>query len=197
MASIGNVFQVVTRCSYLSKVLNNTFHFVVTGVGTAIPASQQLAESVENLWSTYVSPVLIAGCVLNQIYAINLVLPIDAHTLTTSVAGGISNSGGEGLPSINAYSFRYTRLGGGQRYGYKRFGGLSENVIDGNTAITNTAALTTLANELVTPLVDSGATGWEFSPYIAKRPTPLGANPLGYIPVAAIFQGVTSQVSRK
>jgi len=197
MATVGDIYQVVTRCTYLSKVLNNTFHFFTEQVGTTSPGAQQIANAVEDLWGNYIAPLLIAGCVLDQIYAINYHVPLDSYTLTTSLAGDQANAGTEGLPSFTAWSFRYQRLGGGQRYGYKRFGGLSENVVDGNNQTGLTTQLNSAAVALSNPIADLVDGTWIWSPFIAKRPLVLGTNPLGYIPVVCQYQGVTTQISRK
>jgi hypothetical protein len=194
--AVGDIYQVVTRCSLLSKVVNNTFHWITDTVGAGTGAVE-LADAVEDMWTTYVSPLLWSSCILNQIYAVNYNTPADFGLVTTSVPGAKGLGGGLPATSVTAIGFRFLRIGAGARNGYKRFGGLIGADVNGNTFNGSTTDANGLATFMQSTLGSLGGSGWLWKPFIASHPIVLGSNPTGYVPTQCQFMGLSTQNSRK
>jgi len=197
MASVGNVYQTVFTLNYLGKVINNVFHDVLITVGSPSQGAEALEAIYEEIWTEVIAPLVVTGIELATIYVINLALPTDFKLATPALPGGVAVGAENFMPSYNALSFRWARIAPGQRYGFKRFAGISDTMVAGNSFTGATALTDALAATLQETKGGVEFDGWAFNPFIAHRPIVLGTNPTGYTPNGCVFRGLTTQNTRK
>lgn len=180
----------------------SVFHYRKDGAHLAGDAERladafdiQVVESIAGLMNNSVT--------LNSIEVVNLVDPFDYTTRgTTDTQGDVGTT--QAGPRFLAYSFRLNRTRRDGRHGYKRFVGVAEDLVAGESANVSGALITAV------PLVVAalGATitngGASFLPMIQhKEPVTLPDGNVHYIltdlfnvgPVE--FQGLTTQNTRK
>lgn len=197
MAAVDDVLQLVVRGSYLSQLWTNVFHYRVTTVGTI----QNSAAALNSGFTATVLPLMRAlsntGCSYDDIYTVNLGTPTEMDTFSLLLTGTIADPATSQLPSYLAIRFKYERTSALFRNGWKRFCGLVEAQTNGNTFSGSTANANALATALGQNLTSAGGPGWQFQPFIARRPIAYGTNPAGYPTNTVIFRGLATQNTRK
>lgn len=195
--TVGDIAQIKLAGSYLGQDVYNVFHYYCEGASTDPKESQHIIDAFDDSVLFDLMPLLQSAYSVVSVECYNIRLPSDfdvrAGILLTNNVGSAT---GAPAPSWLTYTFKYDRVAVGQRHGYKRFAGVTEDYINGNeitgSGITKSGVL---ANTLDAGLVT--ATGGAFVPFIAKRPIVLGTNPAGYRSGGVIFNSIGSQNSRK
>lgn len=194
MPAIGDIYQLVLTSDYAGEVLSNVFHYQLTAIGAGQGGADNLNQAFADGVTPALSTLVSENMVQRDLYTVCLNDMNDFHTLPLNIDGLLDPSGGLNMPSWVALSYRYTRVAAGQRYGYKRFGGLLDTQVAANNFVGNNAAAEALRDVLAGILDDNT---WSFRPFIASRPIVYGTNPSGYVPGGVAFRGITSQLSRK
>lgn len=198
MAAVGDVFQVTLTSSYLGKTINNVWHYVVSVLGDPAAFPQfQLEAFVNEFIQNRIADLVNEEFEFLTLYTINYNDPSEFALSDLNGFGALPTDDDAALPSYLALAFRYARVAGGQRYGYKRLAGLVESQVSGNTFSGNNTDATALADAMYASSNPATYNGWIFTPFIASRPLVLGTNPVGYIPSACVFRGLTTQNTRK
>lgn len=180
----------------------NTFFFRSAGTHQVGRAGQLASIFNSNVVTPFAG---IANTVLQigEIVVENLVDLSDYFTQeSTVVQGGIEST--SPAPPFVAYKFRMNRSTRAGRHGYKRFAGVSEELVNFGTA-TISGALATAMPAFLTALGATLSTGGnDFTPMIPKRLETLMPDgkyrwiltdllPVGMV----LFQGLTTQNTRK
>lgn len=174
----------------------NVYHYVVSQIGNVEALPQYQFEAfLDNEVTSQVRAIQSDLVEYTNSYVVNLHNPAEYAESNLDSFGGIDSDLDAALPSLNATVFRFQRRAAGQRYGYKRYCGLVESQVAGNTWAA--AAPSALVAALMVSSDPDTYEGWVFTPFIASHPIVLGTNPTGYVPIACNFRGVTSQRTRK
>lgn len=180
----------------------SVFHYRKDGAHLAGDA-ERLADAFDLQVVEHIAGIMNTGVTLNSIEVVNLVDPFDYTTQGVTDTQGDVGTLSAG-PRFLAYAFRLNRTRRDGRHGYKRFVGVAEDLVGGESTSV-TGALTTAIPLLVASL---GATitngGASFLPMIQhKEPVTLPDGSVTYIltdlfnvgPVE--FLGLTTQNTRK
>lgn len=196
--AFNDIYIVRDKQAFLGQELLNVYYYrmTVTGTGTPPPA-EQLAAAFDNF---VIAPMLQLQHVTLQhqlVTVINLNDVLDFEERVPTAAAGLVAL--EPAPSFVALSYRSSRDAPGQRYSYKRIGGIGEDVIDGNSMEGSYVTYSnTLAGRFGLILVGSG--GAQFEPVQVRKPIIYGANPAVNRPLVGAtywsFRGLASQASR-
>lgn len=194
---VGDVLQLNLVSTYLGQTLNNIFHFQITQVGSVVNASTALGTGFGDNVLDDIRAITSDQITYNHADIVNIRDVSDFAQDDYSVTGSLTGGTTLDLPSYIGLGFRYNRVGPGQRHGYKRFGGLIESQVSGNSYAGNPTLAADLATALIYNQGSDTYNSWRWSPFVASRPIVFGATPSGYVPVTSLFQGVTTQNSRK
>jgi len=125
--AVGDIYQAVLRYEYQSQDMSNVFWYKITTLGDTSPIAN-------SLWSQIVGDLVAALISLqhvsvsyNVLSVVNWGKPGEDYYEADVDAEGVS--AGEGMPPFVTASFRSARNFPGQRYSYKRFGGIGEGLI--------------------------------------------------------------------
>lgn len=161
MAILNTDFQLVVTGTYLGAQWNSVYHYRKTTAHAALDAANLRQAFQDDVWNV-IRGMLNDGVVCTNMRAINLVDLTDywegAPTLTTGVIASTSRG-----PRFEAFSFRYNRTSRLGRNGYKRFPGVSEELVN-ETGLVYTGALTTTIPGTVGALgaiITNGAASFE------------------------------------
>lgn len=194
-------FRVTLQMTYGTPCYN-VFYYRKDGAHGAGDAGL-LADGFDLQVVEAIAGVVSNAVTLNNIEVVNLVDPFDYVTqAVTDTTGDVSTS--HYGPRFMAYSFRLTRTRRDGRHGYKRFVGVAEDLVAGESANVSGALVTAiplLAAALGNTIVIGGAS---FVPMIQhKEPVTMPDGSTRYVltdlfnvgPVE--FQGLTTQNTRK
>lgn len=187
-------YRVVTTQTYHGKTVNNAYYYSHSSSGTAMPLD--IANAFESQVLAVINTIQNAGVENVSTYVTEVNDP--------SNYGGIINTGGgnvgsvaSGLGSFDAWSFRYGLIPSVIRYGYKRFAGVDESMVDAGQA---TGAAMGLLNPVAAALsAQLNVTGGENAiPYVLR----LIGDSVPYIVTAAqvvncIYRAYSTQNTRK
>lgn len=197
-AAVGDIFQLTVRGSYLGVATYNVFHYKLISTGTTPSVSvphelvDQFDEQVVPKWMALLTEEWIS----NQQRCIGLREGTEYLDAAGFVGGLATTDPDENEPTFVTLTYRYLRTSVLQRYGYKRFSGIHQQDIAGNTIDVGAVdASDELAAELQATLTSDA--NWIFRPFVASRPINLGSNPSGYEVFNVVFNGVGTQNSRK
>jgi hypothetical protein len=193
--SVGEVYQLVLHQAVQGEGIESVFHYLQVGGG---PGS----ENATNLDVTFVANVLpliqdvLAGAwSANGSSVVNLGTPSDFAEITYTPNYNGTRMGDVVSPVVT-WSFRLNRIQPGQRSGWKRFSGISEDDVSGFTPDPGVSAALGALSAILPVVLAAAEETWRL--VVVKRPIILGTNPpVYYIVPAADFRGVGSQVSRK
>lgn len=193
--AVGDIYQVTYFQDIIGQPIANVFHYLqVSAVTGGLPA-EDLAQGFEVLIAPAYEPILQTSWRGLGTETINVgdLLDFDVRDYTTPFEGARV---GERVSNVVCWSFRYNRLGPGQRSGWKRLSGLSETDVSGQAPAPGiTTALDDFA-EILQTVFEAGGGLW--APAVVKRPIIFGTAPtVFYVPSTVDFRGVGSQVSRK
>lgn len=196
VASINDIFQFVTTATLFGHSINNVYHYKLTTLGSGDEPAQELALA----WLATVMPdlrdVMTESMVFTGFYTVNLGHPEDFDYRTGSYAGTIETSYSPGQPSWMTLVFRYNRVSAGDRNGYKKIAGVTENNTAGNAWSGDGSRLTEIESAFESPLSLGAGTGYVWKPFVAHRPIAYGTNPTGYIPSSVSYSKLSTQRSR-
>lgn len=196
----GNVFELALIGSFLTNEVINAFQYRYTG------ASATAQSSMESLCDAFVAdtlPPLLAIQSTQMSYSglrvRNLSNGLDIYE-TAIVASGLV--AGDAAPSFVALGITYYRETAITRNGGKRFAGLTESVVSGNSLAIANSYLTAIYDGLAAThnMVDDTQTViGEFAPVIVGRDAVTKAYDLSRVNnVRAIGNGVlTTQMTRR
>lgn len=195
--AVGDVYLLRDIQSYIgSQVLNVYFYRQTTAGSNPLPASQ-LAQIFQS-GVVDVRCAIQANALLNVgIEVVNLGNLAD-YFLDNSVVPATGDIVSQGTPPFVALSYRAARLNPGQRYAYKRIGGLTETLVEGNTWNSSfNTAVNNLAAALGANLGAADGSDWE--PVLVARPIVYGVTPVVQRTLEGSVwsaQGIRSQASR-
>lgn len=196
-ANVGDLLQVIDNQSYLGQQVLNVYYYRVAPVtGIADP----YLDNLNTLWE---DSVLDAVRSIQTDYILhvsrewrNLTNGTDLFVDSTVLPGSIPVAEALTTPSFTSAGFLLQRESLVTRNGYKRFAGLSEENIRGNTIIGLDTQIADIENQLAADLVAGLITLAE--PIIVKRPitVPTGVYEFARIG-SAQFRGLGTQNTRK
>lgn len=197
-AVLGDFLQITVLGRIFSQdVLNVYYYRVVSVTGFTNEGYETILDEFEE---TVITPVLAATSAdydVQEITVRNVTNGLDflVHTFAVGALEGTSAS--PALPSYVNYTFRLQRESLVTRNGYKRFTGVPEDLVTGNTFVGSSALTTAIENGLKADLVSGVATLAE--PVIMKRPLPtLVPSSHPYASIGGCdFRGIGSQNTRK
>lgn len=194
MAAVGDIYQLVAKCTYLEQECVNVYHYQLLEHGAGVGGSDDLNQD----WSDQILPAVAAVQVDSvnwfELYTVNLNDPADFHLFALDYDGLIAATADKLLPAFVAFGFRYIRSNWESRDGSKRYVGVSQDVVTGNTYVGDTEDMDNIAAQ---SLENRMSNGWVFKPVIARRPIAYGENPVVYGISDIQFKGITTQNSRK
>lgn len=196
--AIGDIWELTLRGTYQGQEILNVFGYVET---VALGGDVAGADVAKWLWDTIGTDLLamtVDGVEYGQVDALQVTGGVAIGSYT--IASGSGDRTVEGLPSFATFSFRYNRASQASRHGYKRFAGVSEDWVSGNTNSFPSVQTNALIAALESDIFDSSSVlDGRLEPCIIsrvvngqERPVPLA------FPVSSIvFIGVTTQNTRK
>lgn len=191
MGTIGDVYKVISKMTYLGQNCVNVYHYRQT---TAPGDAGDLANEFDNDVITTMLPVQHSGVVHNGVEVINLDNLTDFATLNVNRAG--TNAGIAPMPSFVSWSFKLDRSGRDLRNGGKRIVGVCEESTSGNAPIAAIEpTLDALAQDFAKTLTDL-ASGGSWEPVIVRRNHPTKPDALTLV-AGASFTRISTQNSRK
>lgn len=196
-AVLGDLIQCVDNQSYLGQQILNVYYYRVTSV---TPLAGDYLSSMNDSWE---------GGVLDNVKIIQtpelLHLSREWRNLTNgtdlfvdgSVVPGVDPASTASLtPSFTSLGFLLQRESLVTRNGYKRYGGISEGNISGNTYVGGMGTIHDIEVGLAADLTAGIITIAE--PVIVKRPIAVPVTTYLYSSIgSAIFRGVGTQNTRK
>lgn len=200
MGASGDIWQVRAEGLYLGQVTNNVFWYRQTTTGNVNDA-QRFAEGfnfnkIGNFLGAQVNTFA-----WTSVTATNWTTGLEQfiHTMVGRV-GSVSTS--QGMPSFMAWGFRYNRTNPIYSSGSKRFAGVPESYVDGNTNFLPVEVGTAIEEALRTALTFDGSSA---APVVLvtqlnKQPLPskMAQGPFTtWDVVTATFTGTTTQRTRK
>lgn len=196
MAAVaGDLLRVVDTQTYLGQTVQNVFYFkVIDLLGAPDGYFEDVNASFEDIYLTPIRALQNPNLLHTHREWRNLSNNLDIASFSDVLAGTFA--GVDPINSFTSAGFLLQRATLATRNGYKRFAGLDETVVSGNT-YTGGATLTdnisaALVSDLFVGIIDFAA------PKIIKRPIPVPA--VGYVDNAiteAPFRGIGTQNTRK
>lgn len=195
--AVGDIYLIRDIQSYIGSLVLNVYTYRQTTAGTnpvpAIPLNAAFQALIVNG-----RVALQANALTNTgVEVINLGNLAD-YFLDNTVTPALGSIVSQGTSPFVALSYRAARSNPGQRYAFKRIGGLTETLVTGNTW---DAAFTTAINNFAGMLGSllTGADGSVFEPVQVQRPIIYGTNPPVKRPLLGglwAARGIVSQASR-
>lgn len=196
-ATLGDLIQLVDNQSYLGQQVLNVYYYRVTAVlGIADPYLEQLNAWWEDTVLAAVLKVQVDALTHNSREWRNLSNNTDLFSANDVIPGEVSVSDAVSMPSFASLGFLLRRESLVTRNGYKRFAGLPDDAVSGNTWTGSVGDLTgievALASDLQIGLVAVA------EPVIVKRPITAPVASYDYASIgSAQFRGIGTQNSRK
>ena len=196
-ASNGDLLQLVDNQSYLGQQILNVYYYRVTAIAGIADGYLSL---LNDYWETNVLSAIkaIQNDGLSHVSREwrNMTNGVDLFTDGTVILGSNAESDAAQSPSFVSAGFLLQRESLVTRNGYKRFAGLSENLISGNTWVGGTPLLTAietaLAGDLNIGIISSA------EPVIVKRPIEAPVVSYVYSSIGgASFRSIGTQNTRK
>lgn len=196
-AELGDLIQVVDNQSYLGQQVLNVYYYRVTNV-------LGLADGYLEGFSNWFDDTVVEAVRNVQIDTLlhlsrewrNLTNGTDLFTETTVISGQMSLPDSNNSPSYVSAGFMLQRESLLTRNGYKRFAGIPDTMIDGNTWTQPLTEVEAIEAALAADIVISLVTAAE--PVIVKRPIVVPVSSYVYSSVgSAQFRGLGTQNTRK
>lgn len=198
MAAVGDIIRFVTEFSYLGQRMINRYHY---RVDVLVGSDFNVVSTLYAKWFTGVWPSIRSiqsdQCAWVKASAENL---SDFQYWESTLAGGdyVGYRTGQGLPSQVTVTFKQPRPAPVYRNGYKRIGGITEDIVSGNSIEASwTDEVANIATELSAPLVyASGTSNCTYQPVIVALNR--GTGVVGWYPATSwTYALVGSQNTRK
>lgn len=195
--ALNDVYLVRDIQSYIGSQVLNVYFYRNTVVGTnPLPAAALNTEFQETIVTLRV-PIQANALLNTGVEVVNL-RELTDYSLDNSVTPATGSIVSQGTPPFVALSFRAARANPGQRYAFKRIGGLTETLVEGNTVNASfLTAVNTFANALGT--VMTAADGSQWTPVQVERPFFYGELPNVLRTLSGTIwsqRGIVSQASR-
>lgn len=194
-------FQVTLRSTYGAQC--NAVFFYRKDTAAAAGDAVRLASAFDTGVVEHIAAILNNQVAITQIEVINLADVFDYHTQApTDTQGDIVAT--SPAPRFLAYNFQYTRTRRDGRHGYKRFQGVAEELVAGESTSVG-GALATAIPVLVAALQGSISSGGaQFQPMIQHKVlTTMPDGKKKYLlndlfnVGSVVFRGLTTQNTRK
>lgn len=197
--AIGDIWEFTLRGTYLSQEVLNVFHYrETTAIGNDVAPEDMAAWLWDNLHDD-LTGLLSTSLTFNAIDVFQVTGGTGIGTFV--ITDGQGQAGLDPMPSSVAFGFRYNRASSSSRHGYKRFAGVGEGEVNGNTLVgTYTAQVNALASALEMDLFDSTSTlDGRLEPIILSRVVNGQVRPVPIaFPISSIvFAGISTQNTRK
>lgn len=194
-AVLGDLIRCVDTQRYLNETILNVYYYRINAVaGLFDPYLDDLDASWEDQVLTPILALQSDTLQHTQREWRNLSNGVDLFVNSTIITGTYTAS--STAPSFTSYGFMLLRESLVTRNGYKRFAGIPDPLIDGNSYVGTPSWLTDVENGLAADLYIALAGVAE--PVIVKRPI---ANPAGVYQYSGIgsaqFRGIGTQNTRK
>lgn len=190
MADPGDVIRITDIQSFAGKSITNVYHYQLNDaaelVAIAVAFTDDLINECVKVQSSFLSHTQLLLQNINN----------DLEFLSYTPGGVVDGlRAGETYPSFVAWKFRLVRATRATRHGHKRIAGIVEGDANGNQAA---PAIVADLNNLATAMSQNlfWGLGQTATPVILGTPPPVGPVAINYISTV-LFEGVTSQVSRK
>jgi hypothetical protein len=196
-AVLGDLLQLVDNQSYLGQQILNVYYYRVTAtLGLADPYLSDLNSYWEDNVLDPIIQIQGDGLVHQSREWRNISNGTDLFVESTAVPGANSVAESSELPSYVSLGFLLQRESLATRNGYKRFAGLTENFVEGNTWTGSTTSIdnieTALAGDLNIGILAVA------EPVIVKRPIVVPVGSYIYSSIgSASFRGLGTQNTRK
>lgn len=195
--ALNDVYLVRDIQSYIGSLTLNTYFYRLTTVGTnPIPAAALNAGFQSGIVANRV-PIQANALLNTGVEVINL-RDLADYSLDNTVSPATGSIASQGTPPFVALSFRAARANPGQRYAFKRIGGLTETLVEGNIVNSGfTAAVNAFAAALGATI--PGADGSLWTPVQVQRPIAYGVAPVVLRNLTGSIwsqRGIVSQASR-
>lgn len=191
----GDLIRIVDTQTYLGETVLNVYFYIITAL---IGIEGDYLGAIHASWETNVLDHVVDAQSPNLSHVNrelrNLTNGVDISNFDEVVVG--TDGTGDDLNSFTSLGFILRRSSLVTRNGYKRYAGLKEARVVGNTVVGLTAIIPAIESGLSTPLTDGIA---ELArPVIVKRPIPEPAVSVVHSDVlSAQFRGLGTQNTRK
>lgn len=197
VANLGDLIQVVDNQLYLAQQVLNVYYYRITSI---TPLADPYLPTLSDWFEDNVIP---AVCDIQADALIhvsrewrNLTNGTDLYTVTEAVPGSQATPTASLTPSYVSAGFMLQRESLVTRNGYKRFAGIPEHQITGNTWLEDSGVRTALASALASDITVGLATVAE--PVIVKRPIDVPVAEYEYSSIgSAVFRSLGTQNTRK
>lgn len=195
--AVNDVYLVRDIQSYIGSQVLNIYFYRQTVAGTNPSPAAALTQSFEAIIVDRRAAIQ-ANALLNVgIEVINL-RDLTDYNLDNTITPATGDIVSQGTPPFVALSFRAARLNPGQRYAFKRIGGLTETLVTGNTTDPSfNTAIQTLATAMGTTMINPDGSEWQ--PVMVQRPIVYGTLPVVLRTLTGAIwssRGIVSQASR-
>lgn len=196
-AGMGDLLQLVDNQSYLGQQILNVYYYRVL---SPLGLSDGYLADLNGAWEEGIlNPILdlqTAALTHNSREWRNLTNGADLFVNSTVIPGANPGTDSGLTPSFTSLGFLLQRESLATRNGYKRFAGIGEALLSGNTYVGGASTITEVENALAADLVLGLVSVAE--PVIVKRPIAVPVTSYIYSSIgSASFRGVGTQNTRK
>lgn len=197
--SVGDLYQVTTSADFLGQVCDNVYWYTQVA-GSASNSAELLAEALLGGVTQVVRGAQHQDYNVSRIRSVNWTNPIDFYADDGIVQPGLVTVG-EPAPSFVQFSFTLVQPYPGVKSGSKRFAGVPEFYMNGNTEGIPSLIAIGIENALSQVLVNGGLS---FKPVVLRRViggvpqnSEMGNPPFQTWDVLNVnYRGISSQRSR-
>lgn len=195
----GDLFQITSYQTLLNEDILNVYYYRQTVIGTMAPSDLiDLLNAFKTNVIDQVRKEQVDTLVHTLLEVRNLSNNLDIATIIPGVSGMVAAAAAAILPTYVTVGYKLVRESLVTRHGYKRFSGLSEAQVTGNTYVPASAANVTAIQTALA--MDLGGPDFPIvEPVIVKRPfVPPVGTAYQYSSIgSAVLRGLGSQNSRK
>lgn len=197
-AGLGDLIQVIDNQTYLGQNLLNAYYYRVTSLtGLAGDYLEVLADWFEEDIMTVIRSFQSNTLVHTTLSLRNLSNNLDFYEVNVNATGSENPGAGAEAPSFVTVGFQLIRETLATRNGYKRYSGLIEQRLSGNTYAFSSGVQANVENALAADIVLGLVTVAEPVIYRRSGPAPVGTS-YTYASIGdAVYRGVGTQNTRK
>ena len=207
MPMVQDIIQITHNQTFLGQAVTNIYHYYVSTSDRDVMFGSEIPQFLLNWelqWGATVGTILSQGLQTTTIIYDNLMNP-DEYGIAEGVEGGTTTGAAD--DSLSAFGFKLLNNKRTVRTGAKRFAGVTDTLVEGNTVTINQSSVDLAASFLRGPIgintdIDTSA-DYTLDPVIVGRTKDangvykLDPTRFAFITAAEINPYVTSQVSRK
>lgn len=172
---VGSIVQHRFFQEYQGETLLNVQHYYITAMGTLADDLQDYAQPMFLHWSEALAPGQSNLCFSrrSELYEVNGL----AYGVYASPTNDPGEQVGEPEPSFLSVSIQQVRQSRATRHGWKRFGGITENQVSGQTLTgPGFSQWQSIAAELFPPILTLDSQEFPETRYISFQPIIWGGN---------------------